>query len=160
MNARDAIKLGIDMADFVALGYLQDLTDEELMDRPHPKCNHVNWQVGHLVASDNQMIDQVLPGSMPPLPAGFSEKYTRETATSDDPQAFAKKEELLRVQKEQRAGVLAALAKLTDSDLDKATGIEYAPTIGAMFSMVGSHWMMHCGQWVIVRRKHGRPPLY
>ena len=35
------------------------------------------------------------PGSMPPLPAGFGEKYTKDTSTSDDPKAFATKAEVI-----------------------------------------------------------------
>jgi hypothetical protein len=160
MNSRDAIKLSIEMADTVSLGYLGDLTDKEMMERPHPGCNHINWQVGHLVASENQMMNQIAPGSMPPLPAGFAEKYTKETAKSDNPADFLPKAELLSAHKQQRAATLAALAKVNDADLDKPTGVDYAPTVGAMFSMQGSHWMMHCGQWVIVRRKFGRPPMF
>ena len=29
MNSRDAIKVGLDMAEFVSLGYLDDLTEAE-----------------------------------------------------------------------------------------------------------------------------------
>ncbi len=70
------------------------------------------------------------------------------------------KDQLLAVFKEQRAATLAALAKQSDSDLDKSTGVDYAPTVGSMFSMQGSHWLMHGGQWVIVRRKVGKPALF
>lgn len=160
MNSRDAIRLGIDMADFVVMGYLGDLTDADLMLRPHPGCNHINWQVGHLIVSEHNLINQVAPGAMPALPAGFAEKYTKETANSNDLAKFAGKDELLRVAKEQRAATLAALSQLSDADLDKPSGVDYAPTVGSMFSLQGSHWMMHAGQWVIVRRNLGKPPLF
>lgn len=160
MNAADAIKLGLETGEFVAMGYLQDLTDKELMERPHPACNHINWQVGHLVAAEHEMISQIAPGAMPPLPAGFKEKYTKEAASSDKPGDFARKDELLAVYKQQRAATLAALAKTAPADFDKPTGIEYAPTVASMYSLQGSHWLMHAGQWVIVRRKNGRPPLF
>ena len=45
MDSREAIKLSIGTADFVAMGYLADLTDQDLMLRPHPGCNHINWQI-------------------------------------------------------------------------------------------------------------------
>ncbi len=160
MDSRAAIKLAIDAGEMVAMGYLGDLSDQDLMRRPHPDCNHINWQVGHLIAAENQMTNQAIPGSMPPLPQGFAEKYTKETASSNNPAAFADKAELLRVYREQRAATLAALDKLSESELDNATGIEYAPTIGAMLSLHGTHWVMHAGQWVIVRRQLGKPPLY
>jgi hypothetical protein len=156
MNSSESIKQSIDMADVVCMSYLSDLTDTELMMRPHPECNHVNWQIGHLIESEHSMIEQIRPGSMPVLPVGFAEKYSRETVRNDDPKAFATKEELMNTYKAQRAGTLAALAKTSESELDAATGVSYAPTVGAMFSLQGSHWLMHCGQWVVIRRILGK----
>lgn len=160
MDSRAAIKVSIDTADFVAMGYVADLTDQDLMRRPHPGCNHINWQIGHLVTAENQMIEKVAPGATPALPAGFADKYTKGAATSDDPAKFATKDELLRVAKQQRTATLAALSKVSDADLDKPTGLDYAPTVGAIFALQGSHWLMHCGQWVIVRRSLGKPALF
>src|SRR5262245_38109749 len=95
MNAKDVLKLSIDMGRMVSLPYVEDLTDAELLKRPHPKCNHIKWQLGHLIAGENQMIEQIAPGSMPALPAGFAERYTKETASSDDPAKFDSKADLL-----------------------------------------------------------------
>ena len=52
---------------------------------------------------------------------------------------------------------------LSDDDLDKESPEsmkQYAPTTGHVFELLGSHWMMHCGQWVIVRRQLGKAPLF
>ncbi|MEZ6094190.1 MAG: DinB family protein [Pirellulaceae bacterium] len=75
MNSRQAIKLNLDMADMITQGYLGDLTDSDLMHRPDPKCNHIAWQLGHLISSDNQMVNQVFPGTISALPDGFNERY-------------------------------------------------------------------------------------
>jgi hypothetical protein len=160
MKAKEAIKMAIEMGDMVSLPYLEDLNDSELMRRPCPGCNHINWQIGHLIASENHMLNQVLPGSLPPLPAGLAEKYSKDTASSDDASKFSKKDELLNIHKQQRAATLVALDKLTDDKLDAATGLDYAPTIGSVMTMQGSHWLMHAGQWVVVRRQLGRKPLF
>jgi hypothetical protein len=160
MNTREAIKLSIDMGDFVGLGYLEDLSDAELFHRPAPSANHINWQLGHLIASTNVHVSKAAPGSEKALPAGFAEKYTADAAASDDPKAFLTKAELLKVHAEQRAAMLAALDKQSDADFDKPTGVEYAPTVGAMFSVEGSHWLMHAGQWAVIRRQLGRKPLF
>ncbi len=160
MNAREAIRLSIDGANMISTAYLTDLSDKEFMHRPCPGCNHINWQIGHLVVAEHKMIDQAMPGSMPALPDGFEARYTKETAAVDDPKKFCTKDELMRVYEQQRKGTLAALDKLNDADLDKATGIEYAPTVGSLFSIQGGHWMMHAGQWVVVRRQLGRKPLF
>ena len=160
MNSKQALKISIDSGNLVAMAYLADLTDADLMVRPCAGCNHINWQVGHLIASEHEMIEKVAPGSMPALPAGFAEKYTKETATCDDAGKFAKKSELIATYKAQRAGTLAALAKEVDANFDKPTGVNYAATVGAMYSLQGSHWLMHAGQWAVVRRQLGRPPLF
>jgi hypothetical protein len=160
MNARDVIKLGIDSGDMICMGYLSDLTDADLLKRPCPTANHTNWQVGHLIAAEHSMMEQVAPGSMPPLPEGFAARYAKEAASVDDPKKFCTKDELLAEYKKQRAGTLAVLAKVTDDELDKPTGVQYAPTVGAMLALQGSHWLMHAGQWVIVRRQLGRPPMF
>lgn len=160
MDARQAIRCGLDMAQHVALAYVEDLTDAELMLRPHPQCNHINWQLGHLIVSEHDLLSTEGGFVMPPLPEGFAAKYTKETQRSDNPGDFATKAELLRAAAEQRQGTLAALEKVTEADLDRPTKLDYAPTLGALFSLQGSHWLMHAGQWVIVRRQLGKPPLF
>lgn len=163
MNAQDAIKLSIDSAKFITLEYLADLSDEDMLQRPHPECNHIKWQMGHLISSEHQMIDAVCPGSMPALPEGFAERYTKETATSDQPDAFDSKADLRKLLEDQREATLAALATLSDEDLSKPAPEAmqgYAPTVADVFSLQGGHWMMHAGQWAIIRRQLGRPPLF
>lgn len=160
MNAKDAIKINIDTGQFISLGYIEDLNDQELLHRPAKGANHINWQLGHLIQSENEMMNIAIPGCMPALPAGFAEKYTKDTAASDDASKFLKKAELLKVYHEQRGGTLKALAAVSEGDFDKSTGVEYAPTVGAMFSMQGTHWVMHAGQWAVVRRQLGRKPLF
>ncbi|MFG0336225.1 MAG: DinB family protein [Maioricimonas sp. JB049] len=160
MNAKDAIRMSIDMGQMIALGYLEDLTDEEMMHRPHSDCNHIKWQVGHLITSEHRMMEQAVPGTMPPLPEGFDDRYTKEAASVDDPGRFDSKEELLRVFHEQRGATLEALQTIEESRLDHETGISYAPTVAAAFGLQGSHWLMHAGQWAVIRRQLGRKPLF
>ena len=160
MNACDAIRLSLSTADMVVQPYLADLNDADLMRRAAPGINHINWQIGHLITAEHQMVAGVAPDAMPPLPAGFADKYGKATASSDDASQFLSKEELLKIAAEQRAGTLKALEAQTAESLDKATGIEYAPTVGAIFSLQGSHWLMHAGQWAVVRRQLGHPPLF
>ena len=163
MNARQALKLSINMGRLVTLSYLEDLTDEEMLHRPAAGCNHINWQLGHLIVSEHTHLESVCPGAMPPLPAGFADKYSKETSTSDDADQFANKETLLEVYQQQRAATLQALDRLSDDDLDQAAPEPiraYAPNVGAVFEMQGSHYLMHAGQWAVIRRQLGRRPLF
>ena len=73
MNARHAIRIGIDMADFICMAYLNDLNDDQWMLRPCEGTNHIKWQIGHLISSEHSMLEQVCPGTMPALPEGFAD---------------------------------------------------------------------------------------
>jgi len=159
MNTREAILNTIDVCDSVVMAYLNDLTDEELMLRPNPQSNHVAWQLGHIIASEREMMTAA-GFDMPALPAGFAEAYTPETTASDDPAQFHTKMEYLAAGAEQREATLAALNKLSEADFDKPTPApmnEYAPTLGAMFNIIGMHPLMHAGQFVPIRRQLGKP---
>ena len=163
MNAREAIKNAVQGADMICKMYLEDLTDAELLVRPVPGANHIAWQLGHLIVSENNLVDSAFPGSMPALPKGFAEKHNNETAASDDAAAFSSKAEYLKLQSEQRAGTLAALTRVCDADLDKPGPEKYRnfmPKMADVFTIQGNHWLMHAGQWAVVRRKLGRKPLF
>ena len=61
-----------------------------------------------------------------------------------------------------RAATLAALEEMPDADLDAPSPEsfrEYFPTVGQMFTLIGTHPMMHAGQFVVVRRQLGKPVL-
>ena len=163
MDTKSAIKAAIDTSNMISTSYLGDLTDEEMMHRPAPAANHIKWQVGHLIASEFNMINQVAPGSLPALPDGFADKYNKETSKLDDASAFDSKADLLALHEKQRAATLAALETIADEEFDKPSPEEiqaYAPTVGHAFLMQDVHWMMHAGQWAVVRRQLGREPMF
>jgi len=163
MNSRQAFAVALDGSDQVVQMYLKDLTDAELLVRPVEGTNHIAWQLGHLISAEHWLMDQAFPGKMPPLPAGFADKYAKHTSTVNDPQAFHTKAEYLKLYGEQRAGTKAILDTVSDAEFEKQSPEAirpYCPTIAALFALQGSHWLMHAGQWAVIRRKLGRPPLF
>jgi uncharacterized damage-inducible protein DinB len=62
-----------------------------------------------------------------------------------------------------KAASLAAVDATPDEQLD-APGPEdmreYAPTVAAVLMLLGTHWLMHAGQFVPIRRKLGKSPLF
>lgn len=163
MNAHGAIKNVLAGADRLTTRYLDDFSDADLLVRPVPGANHVAWQLGHLIAAEHGLVESVCPGAMPPLPEGFAEKHSNETAGSDDASAFLKKAQYVDLYRQQRAATLKALDSLSEADLDRPGPEKYrgfVDTVGAVFTMQGGHWGMHAGQWAIVRRKLGRKPMF
>ncbi len=163
MNARDAVKSTYALPDQLIRGYLDGLTDADLLVRPVPKANHIAWQLGHLITSEHEFVEGLCPGLAPPLPAGFAAKHTKETAESDNPKDFCTKDEYLKLYDQMRAASLKMVDTVSESDYDKPAPEKfrsYCPTVAAVLLLVPSHWLMHAGQWAIVRRKLGKPPLF
>jgi hypothetical protein len=163
MNAHEAIKTSMQTPDMIWQAYLGDLEDADLFIRPTEGANHIAWQLGHLIVSEHGLIESVCPGTMPALPDGFAEQYTKDTSAGDDPAQFHTKNEYIRLATEQRAGTLAAMDALSAEDLDAPSPehlSQLGPNVAAIFSMQPTHWTMHAGQWAVIRRKLGKPPLF
>mgnify|MGYP002078987483 CR=1 FL=1 len=160
MDAHAAINNAAAMSMFVLARYLEDLSDADLMRRPGPGCNHLAWQLGHLISSEVGLLESVAPGAAIELPAGFAAAHSPETAGSDEASKFHTKGEYLDLFGKARGATAAALAKLSPTDLD-APGPErfreFFPTVGDVFLLLANHPLMHAGQFVPVRRALGKP---
>ena len=163
MDAKGAIRTALDSTQKILEMFVGDLSDADLLVRPVPGANTIAWQLGHLIASEARLAGNV-PGARPAeLPAGFAEKHTPQTATAEPPAGFPTKAEYLSQMRKVREATLAALAQVSDADLDKPISgpvAAIAPTVGALFVLIGNHTMMHAGQFSVVRRKLGKPVLF
>ena len=157
------LRESLELPAFIVNAFLADLTDDELLVRPADGMNHIAWQLGHLIFSENSHINEVAASQMPPLPEGFAGQHSRATSEIDAPGSFRTKNEYVALMAGQRSATLMLLAGLSDDDLQQPSpeSIRYlGPTVACVFSGIATHWMMHAGQWSVVRRKLGRPPLF
>jgi hypothetical protein len=162
MDLKQAIRSSFSQTDMVVESYLADLTDEELLVRPLPGTNHIAWQLGHLITAERALIEKIAPGQTEPLPAGFDKAYSKDTAALDDPAKFLSKDEYQRLARGVRAGTLRIADTMAPADFDRPVEriIPVVQVAGDMFFFVSMHWLMHAGQWAVLRRKVGRPPLF
>lgn len=163
MNAKDAIRYALTSTKNMMGMYLGDLSDADLLVRPVPNANHMAWQLGHLIASE-QRLSSLIPGAkLVELPAGFADRHTKETAAIDPPKGFATKAEYLNLFNKCREATLATLADMTEAMLDRpnpGSMKDFAPTLGDLLMLVSNHTLMHQGQFSVVRRKLGKPILF
>lgn len=162
MHTKDAILTAYTMSEGVVSSYLDGLSDADLLVRPVEGQNHIAWQLGHLLLSERGMVEGVKPGSSPPLPDGFEAAHGRDEAstTSDDPGRFLTKEKYVALMKAQRDATKAVLQGMSDSDLDAPAPEKLrrmVPNVGLTLLLVGTHVLMHVGQFVSVRRKLKKP---
>lgn len=158
MNAKDVLKSGYQMADFILDSQIGDLSDADLLVRPAPAANHTAWQLGHLISTEHQFLSGRWPGRMPELPAGFAELHTKHHAKDD--QGFLTKQEYLDLHKRGRAVTLELLDSLHESELDQEAPESvrsFAPTIMHVFSLLYCHQFWHIGQITSLRRYLNKP---
>jgi hypothetical protein len=162
MDTKEAIRASMDMSMFVLNAYVSDLSDAELMRRPGPGCNHLAWQLGHLISSEVSLLDSMFAGKAAQLPEGFADRHSKDTCGSDDPADFCTKQEYLDLFQQVRAATLETLAAATDAELDAPSPEwirEHFPTVGQVLVLIGNHPMMHAGQFAVVRRQLDKPIL-
>ena len=160
MNTKDAIKQTYEISHQVLGGYISDFSDQELMQRPGEGCNHVAWQLGHLISSECDLLNMVAPGAAAELPAGFAENHGKENCGSDDASQFHSKDEYLQLWSKVKEATFSVLDGMSDEDLNQP-GPEpmksFCPTVGSLFVLIGTHPMMHAGQLVPIRRRLEKP---
>ena len=163
MNTYDAIRSSVAAAHQVLQAYVADLEDRDLLVRPVPGANHIAWQLGHLIVSEQGMLNALRPGRAPELPPGFAEKYTRETASLDEAHHFVGRARYLELYETQRRALMEQLETYSEGDLDRPAPESmrrYAPTIASAFIMAGVHELMHAGQFTVVRRALNKAVLF
>lgn len=72
MDVKDSLISTHRMSSMVLKQYISDLDDADLMRRPSAGCNHLAWQLGHLIAADAQLLEGAKAGSGFELPEGFA----------------------------------------------------------------------------------------
>lgn len=162
MNAKDAIRSSANLSTMVLKTYLSDLEDADLMRRPSEGCNHLAWQLGHLIASEVQLLEGVAPGKGIKLPDGFAEAHSKDQCANNDAANFQGKDSYVELFDKVRAASLEALDGYPEADLDNPAPESLrnlCPTMGDMFTLIATHPMMHAGQFVVVRRQLGKPIL-
>ncbi len=162
MQAQDAIQQVVEFSHLVTRMYVDDLSDAELLVRSVSGTNHIAWQLGHLITSTKHLLE-ALGHPAPALPATWADAYNKDAAASDDPARFATKAQYLALADQLKAATLAAIAATPDSSLEAAGPEdmrEYAPTVASVLMLLGTHWLMHAGQFVPIRRKLGKSPLF
>jgi len=160
MDAHGAIRSAMNISSMILKSYLGDLEDSDLMSRPGEGCNHLAWQLGHLISAEHDLLESICPGTAASLPEGFAEQHNKEKVGDDDPAKFCTKEEYLAQMDRVRVATDAALDKLSAGDLDQPSPEHFRkmfPTVGDVFMLISTHGLMHAGQFVPVRRRAGKP---
>lgn len=146
---------------YIMSTYLKDMTDEDILVCPVEGAHHIAWQLGHLIFSEQRMVDGVKAGAGIVLPLNFAQAHGKEVAL-DSTTGFWKVAEYREMLKSQRAKTLELLMSLSEAELMTPAPEfmrSYAPHVSSVFLSIASHETMHAGQIAVVRRRLGKPVL-
>jgi uncharacterized damage-inducible protein DinB len=162
MKVHEAIQGALKTSKMIMIAYLSDLQDEELLIRLFPSSNHIAWQLGHLIVSEYKIMENIKPGFCTPLTDEFIANHSKDAASVDDKAKFETKEHYIELYKQQRDATIDILNSFTAEELSNP-GPEFlkrvADTIGGAIQFLALHELTHCGQFVPLRRKLGKPVL-
>ncbi len=82
MNAKDAIRSSANLSTLILKTYISDLDDADLMRRPVEGCNHLAWQLGHLISSEVELLESVAPGKGSSCPPDLPMLIRKRLATT------------------------------------------------------------------------------
>lgn len=160
MGSKDVLRALFASNDSVVNSYLADLSDPDLLDRPVPGANHIAWQLGHLIKSEQALLKAIPGAAGIELPADWDEQHSKEKSQSESTSGFRTKAEYLDLYKKSRANGRKQLEHFDEANFSKATEgrlASIAPSILALWVLIANHPMMHVGQFVVMRRKLGKP---
>jgi hypothetical protein len=163
VDAKDSIRQSFQIAQMTVDMLLADLSDADLLVRSTTGANHIAWQLGHVIASENEMLGQIQSGAGAKLPDGFAAKHSGETAGIDASEKFYTKAEYVRLLGLQRQSTLAVLDSIDPKRLDEPAPEplrQIVPTVGGVFNLMAAHVTMHAGQFTPIRRKLGKPVAF
>jgi len=162
MNTKEAICSAMNVSDVVLKTYLSDFSDADLLTRPNDKCNHLAWQLGHLIGSEVMLLEGLCPGKGAQLPDGFAETHSKENTGNNNAGDFLSKDEYLSLFDSVRNATRAALEGYPEPDFDQPSAEHFRkmfPTQGDVFMLIATHPTMHSGQFVVARRELDKPIL-
>ena len=156
----DAIAQGLTQSGMLLNRYTADLTPQEYLHRPTAKANCVAWTIGHLILSDRGVLKRLGQTDLPALPDGFEKRFSRDEGCPQA-DAFGDVTALLPLFNQHRQQLIEAVKRATPQQLNAPLEKPHPMfgNVGEMALFMSAHAAMHAGQFTIIRRSLGRPPL-
>ncbi len=155
MNVRDQLLYMLDFNRKTIKKLIDDVSEEESMERGSDSHNHIRWTTGHLVYCDSYVCS---------LLGGDSDDHKKVAGlfgagseVSDDPSAYPAMSELRERLYRLHEWMISRIEKLTDADLERETGDdENKEPLWQPVTFFCMHEFYHAGQMASMRRLLGR----
>lgn len=160
-TAQEMIAHSLRAACLMAHRFLDDLKPAEFLHQPCPGANCAAWIVGHLTCTAHRQLQFLKAANIPPLPAGFEDRFAATKAMATAPGDLGEPKELMRLFDAVHESLIAEVRRLPDTALagPPPFATPLFSNLGEAMNFMGEHIAMHLGQVTIIRRSLGYPPI-
>ncbi len=139
--------------------FTADLTDEDYFTIPAAGTNHVAWLLGHTAVGEDWAV-QVATGAPSAISESVRGLCARGSECRSNADEYPPRSEIDRLFLDQRARTIDALERFDPRRWDEPTPNDVPqdvfPTLGALWSLTGTHQFWHIGQLTACRAALGK----
>jgi|WetSurMetagenome_2_1015567.scaffolds.fasta_scaffold146192_3 hypothetical protein len=139
----------------LAHGLLDDITEDESMVRGKDKCNHIRWQIGHLIHCDHYSLS--LMGHKVEDYDKYAKKYGGGSEISENAADYPGMKELRAELYKSHEQMIDFISTVAESDFEKTIGEgDKARPVWNGLTFLAMHEFYHNGQIANTRKALGR----
>jgi uncharacterized damage-inducible protein DinB len=160
MDSKDNIKYLFNSNHSAVKRLLEDISDEESLERGGLRINHIRWITGHIVSSAGLMV--TLLGGKKNIPENWDKMFIRGAKFSDDSSVYPSMAELKAKMIESFEQRESALEKVIIEKLETEKQIlpEWNTTPANALLFLCTHEFYHAGQIATLRTILGREQMF
>lgn len=158
----DALAFVLEVSGKLFHRYFDDFKPEHFHHQPLPGVNSAAWVVGHLTLTDRRTLaNRFGVTDLPPVPAGFEERFTATKAAAGTQSGLGDPTELVALFDAHRDRLIAVVRVATPDGLNEPLSTPHPlfATKGEAAAFMAVHTAMHLGQVTVIRRSLGYPPV-
>lgn len=148
-SPKDVIRHQLLNSQMILEKLTRDLSDEEYFTPAVPDANHAGWILGHIAVSEDFMVGKITGTGMR-LPKTTHERFNGRSQCYADPTKYPARKEIDEMFRVARARTIEGLTSFNENKWGDQSpeGVpkDFFPTLGAIWSMIGTHSFWHIGQ--------------
>ncbi len=158
-SAKDVLLGQLAVSEMLIGKMTADLSDEEYFKIPLPGTNHVGWLVGHIAVSEDSMVSAIC-GTTPTTDEATIGLFTAGSKSTADAAAYPARSQIDAMFRDSRANMIEKLKAFDDATWDDPSpegwDKNFFPTLGAIWTMMGTHPFWHVGHITVCRTALGK----
>ncbi len=133
---------------------ISDLSDAEYFRPPIPGANHTGWIIGHIACSEDSLVNGAT-GAAKRIPEATHALFEGGSPCVADASKYPSRKHIDELLRTTRAHTTEALKAFDAAKWDKPSPEGWSkdmfPTLGAIWSLIGTHPFWHIGQITVCR---------